>query len=678
MHKRFKKTITLSLLIGIMLGGAIYWIDTSTAKVNQGPKLSTATVQIGSIIQSVVASGNIVANYQVEANIKASGTVQELPYDFGDLVKKGDLLLKLDPQEEEYNVEKANIGLTISQVKVEQAQQRYIIAQKDIQTIRKRAMAILETAKIEASESRKSEDAQLKQARLQLISSEEKLRKSEQDLLVAREEMLTKRALAESSLQAAADDLKEAKYSSAQKTEAAKLDLLLVREKLEKARQILVLTQNQFKEDKKIASIKLQSAEIKVETARKNSERIKTLFKNNITNKSEYETAKENSVLAELDLKSAEIDADDLKTQEISIQLKQKDIDLAKIDIENANIALKTALLNQKNLEKPSTALRNAQIGIKEIENLKESLKLKVYDVQIAKTQVQLDETALERLQTTETTSMDLINAKIDIEELAAKELALKELEQNVKLAKEQVSLETLALTEALDRLRETKLFAPFDGIVVERHVQLMEQLNVNNDSEIKILTMADISKIYVIASVDESDIGQIKLGQNVIVTLDAYPDREFNGFIDRIAAEGKSSSSVVTFEVKILVQVDDPTLLKPGMTTDVEIIISKAIDVIVVPTDSIYRKNKKQMILVVGKDGLKEERKIKSGISDGLQIAILKGLNEGEKIYLNVSASDGKWRKNEKNDASLIPLGKGAGMGKGKRGQGGGKSEKK
>jgi len=554
MKKQIKKFLTLVMMLGIIGGGILYWRSDSSAKMTSSPSVSMAKVQIGSILQSVAASGNVEANFEVVAKIKASGIVEELPYDYGDLVKKNDLLLKLDPQDEEYNVKQAEIALTVAQIKVKQTRQKFLIAQKDIQTIRKRAIATLETAKITDSESRKSEKTELQQAMIQVNASEEKLNKAQQDYVIA---------------------------------------------------------QNQYVADKKSAEVKLEEAIFKRASAKTNTNRIKALFENDIINESEYETARDELVQAEYDYKTTKLVLDALKIQEMSIQLKHK-------------------------------------------------------DVQVAETQVNLDKSALERLQNTETTSMDLINASIDVEELTSREMSLKELEQDVQLAEEQVKLESLALLEAKDQLEDTVLHAPFDGIIVERYVQLMEQLNVNNDSEIEILTVADISKLYVTASVDESDIGQVDIGQKVDVTLDAYPDRKFKAVVDRISAKGVSSSSVVTFDVKILIQVDDTNLLKPGMTADVEIIISEANEVVVVPTDSIFRKRQKQLVMVAAENGLKEERSIITGASDGVNTAVLEGLSEGETVYLNVAASGSKWSKTDQKDASLIPVNTGQGRGKG------------
>jgi HlyD family secretion protein len=81
---------------------------------------------------------------------------------------------------------------------------------------------------------------------------------------------------------------------------------------------------------------------------------------------------------------------------------------------------------------------------------------------------------------------------------------------------------------------------------------------------------ISDLSRVFVLAAVDESDIGQVRPGQRVKVTVDAFRNREFAGEVARIAPRGVNVSNVVTFEVKLEVTARDKDLLRPEMTANV------------------------------------------------------------------------------------------------------------
>ena len=92
------------------------------------------------------------------------------------------------------------------------------------------------------------------------------------------------------------------------------------------------------------------------------------------------------------------------------------------------------------------------------------------------------------------------------------------------------------------------------------------------------------MSHIFVLASVDESDIGGVKVGQKVNITADAFPGKTFTGSVVRIATQGVNVSNVVTFEVKIEVISADKNLLKPQMTANVQVIEASKSNVVMIP----------------------------------------------------------------------------------------------
>jgi HlyD family secretion protein len=244
----------------------------------------------------------------------------------------------------------------------------------------------------------------------------------------------------------------------------------------------------------------------------------------------------------------------------------------------------------------------------------------------------------------------DLEAAKIKLEELKTQETAIEVKRQEVKLAESAVTSDNITLSIAKDRLHDTKVFSPMDGVVAARTVQIGQIIasgvsNVGGGTTI--LTLSDLSHVYILASVDESDIGKVQVGQPVSLWADAYPNETFRGKVVRIATRGVNLSNVVTFEVKIEVMGEKKKLLKPEMTTVVEITAAEKDEALLAPTDGIIRKggrDPKYFATVVKANGTNEEREVKVGINDGTRWEVTGGLAEGETLLVRKGAADSKW----------------------------------
>ncbi|MBM3335111.1 efflux RND transporter periplasmic adaptor subunit, partial [Candidatus Sumerlaeota bacterium] len=140
--------------------------------------------------------------------------------------------------------------------------------------------------------------------------------------------------------------------------------------------------------------------------------------------------------------------------------------------------------------------------------------------------------------------------------------------------------------------------------------------------------------------------IGKVKVGQSTSITCDAHPGEFFTGKVARIAAKGKTVSNVVTFEVKIEVVSKNKELLKPEMTTNVEIIVAEREDALLVPTEAIVRRLRGQpTVVVLNDDGTTESRAIETGMTDGFRTEVASGVEEGETVVVRRGEGEGRWR---------------------------------
>lgn len=128
---------------------------------------------------------------------------------------------------------------------------------------------------------------------------------------------------------------------------------------------------------------------------------------------------------------------------------------------------------------------------------------------------------------------------------------------------------------------------SPIDGVVISRAVEAGQTVAAGFSTPTLFVIANDLTKMQVIANVDEADIGQVKEGQEVDFTVDAYPDDVFAGLVQQVRLEATTTSNVVTYEV--VITADNPDLkLKPGLTASVSIYTLRKNDVLSVATKAL------------------------------------------------------------------------------------------
>jgi HlyD family secretion protein len=170
-------------------------------------------------------------------------------------------------------------------------------------------------------------------------------------------------------------------------------------------------------------------------------------------------------------------------------------------------------------------------------------------------------------------TSQEFENASLDLENSKA---AVIRSAANLDLAKQ--------------RLEDATVTAPSAGTILTKTVSLGQVITSATSSATggtTLLTMADLGKVRVRALFNETDIGQVRPGQTAVVTIDAYPDRRFQGVVEKIEPNATIQQNVTMFPV--LVTLDNgESLLKPGMNGEVSVLIDQVNDVLAVPNDAL------------------------------------------------------------------------------------------
>jgi HlyD family secretion protein len=148
------------------------------------------------------------------------------------------------------------------------------------------------------------------------------------------------------------------------------------------------------------------------------------------------------------------------------------------------------------------------------------------------------------------------------------------------------------------------------------------------------VATLPDLTSMQSITYVNEVDIRRVKNGQSVEIGMDAFPDKKYTGKVTKVANVGQQrpNSDAKVFEVVVRINESDP-MLRPSMTTSNAIIAEQLADVLYVPLEAINVEND-SINYVYLKNGVKQE--VKMGMTNANDVVIEKGLNVGDRVYLN------------------------------------------
>jgi HlyD family secretion protein len=145
-------------------------------------------------------------------------------------------------------------------------------------------------------------------------------------------------------------------------------------------------------------------------------------------------------------------------------------------------------------------------------------------------------------------------------------------------------------------------IYAPIDGIVISRNIDVGQTVAASFSSPTLFLIANDLAKMQILANVDESDIGQIKEGQEVRFTVQAQPSKTFSGMVSQIRLEPTTLNNVVNYTVVINVANKDGLLL-PGMTATIDFLVGQARDVLRVANAALRIKPSEDMIAILKKE---------------------------------------------------------------------------
>ena len=237
----------------------------------------------------------------------------------------------------------------------------------------------------------------------------------------------------------------------------------------------------------------------------------------------------------------------------------------------------------------------------------------------------------------------------IPLAELDRARTALEAARASVAAMENRINQARANLAAARDTLSKTTLTAPMDGIVTALPVEEGEVAvigTMNNPGTI-LLTIADMSVVEAVMEVDETEIPNVKIGQRATVTIDAYPNKTFNGVVTEVgsspinAQAAQSGTEAVNFEVKIQVE-NPPEGVRPGFSATADIITGTREKTVAIPIQALVVREKPESTaakpveeegVFVHDGGTVKFSTVKTGLSGETNIEIVSGLKEGQEI---------------------------------------------
>lgn len=194
-------------------------------------------------------------------------------------------------------------------------------------------------------------------------------------------------------------------------------------------------------------------------------------------------------------------------------------------------------------------------------------------------------------------------------------------------------------------QLEDTVIRAPFNGIVTQKYATVGAIVTPTTSasataSATSTSIVALVSGLEVEVNVPEANIAQIKTGQPVEITTDAYPNQTFRGQVKQISPEAVVEDNVTSFEVQVTLQ-SGQSELQSGMTADVTFVSDAIKNAVVVPTVAIATQDNQMGVMVLDDQGTATFQPVTVGLSQDGQTQILAGLSSGERVFVDFPEGD-------------------------------------
>ncbi len=340
----------------------------------------------------------------------------------------------------------------------------------------------------------------------------------------------------------------------------------------------------------------------------------------------------------------------ELRESEVRITLTEEDLQRSEEKLKWSRVLFEQKLISQTELQADALAAKKALLDLELAKGKKALLEQHTNTRELAKfaSDIKQAEMALERV--SRKAKSNILQTET---ELATKEAELKR--QSDKLS----SIEK--------QIKATRITAPSDGLVLYatstgsghwRNSQEPLAAGSSVREREALIHLPDTTKMMALIKIHETNVKKISINMPARITVDALPDKIFNGHVNQIAPLPDPTSFWMNPDLKVYnteIYIDNVTRdLRNGMTCEVEIIAEAHASALYIPLQSVVKIKNETTVFIVGKHGKSEERTVKTGSDNNRMIHIISGLEEGEKVLLTPPLANSE--RNAKPVEEMLP----------------------
>lgn len=216
--------------------------------------------------------------------------------------------------------------------------------------------------------------------------------------------------------------------------------------------------------------------------------------------------------------------------------------------------------------------------------------------------------------------------------------VSLKSAREEYEAAVSNLDITKNGISKRSGKQSNTLIRSTIDGMILDIPVKVgnsVIQSNNFNDGT-TIATIANMNDMIFVGKVDETEVGRIREGMPIKLSIGALNDRTFDAKLEYISPKGTEESGAIMFQIKAAANIPRSVFVRAGYSANAEIVLNSAVNVLTIPESSIEFNKDTAFVYVLKKDGKNqafEKKRITTGLSDGINIEVTGGLKFGQKI---------------------------------------------
>ena len=216
-------------------------------------------------------------------------------------------------------------------------------------------------------------------------------------------------------------------------------------------------------------------------------------------------------------------------------------------------------------------------------------------------------------------------------------EVDLKNAKEEADAAENNLQLIKSGITKKAGQISNTLIRSTITGMVLDVPVKegfsVIETNNFNEGTTIA--SVADMGEMIFEGKVDESEVGKLKTGMELILTVGAIPDKKYKAALEYIAPKGVLENGAIQFQIRAAITLDSATFLRAGYSGNADIILEKKDSILAVPESLVQFEDDKAFVEIETGTQKFKKVEIKTGLSDGINIEVLSGITKAEKLKM-------------------------------------------